>query len=256
VPPVADLKKNPVTKEEIAAQLRKNEADLEEALAHYQSKGRSASTPDQQFIGQHQSRVELHRANLEMFEAEMRQGRTDVRQVIHHAQSLANALIHLGQFDEALEALNGIGGFEADLLRGLAADYRTADERPNDEQCGCSPPTTDVHIDPHGNEVPKKLQVRKHFRGGKFRSVTQGGVVDVHTCGTCGHQNAHPTEDAAHAQLLAARQAAEHNVRVAKLQGHQARAHLEKLGHRGDDLHLAVKEEGPEPPVRPTVVHQ
>lgn len=258
LPPVADLKSRPVTDEEIAAQLRRNEADLAEALAHYQSKGAGMATEEQRFMGQHQSRVQIHRANLEMFEEEFRKGHREVvRQVIHHAQALADALIHLGEFDEAIKTLRGIGGFEADHLRKLAADYKTADERDNTEVCDCESPSTDEHIDFKGDAIPKKIVAPKHFRQGRFRSVTQGRVVDVHTCGTCGHQNAYPTEDESHAQLLAARQAAEHNVRISGLKGHQARAHLEKLGHRGDEVHLAVPDEGPVEPVqRETVISQ
>lgn len=245
VPPVADLKENPVTDDEIAAQVRRNETDIAEALALYKSTGRDMATGDQRFIGQHQTNADIHRANLEVFEAELRKGPSAalVHQVIHHAQALAYALIHLGQFDDAIVAIESIGGFEADHLRRLVTDYKAADKRPNEEECECEPPSTDEHIDFRGNAIPKKIVVRKHFRAGHFRSATQGRVVAVHTCGTCGHQNAYPTNDAEHAQLLAARQAAEHNVRIANLKGHQARAHLQSLGHHGDEVHLAVPDD-------------
>jgi hypothetical protein len=259
VPPVADLKANPVTLEEIAAQLRRNEVELAEALAHYQSKGRGMSTEEQRFMGQHQQRAEIHRANLGMFEEEMRKGHPEaVHAVIGHACALANALIHLGQFDEAVSTLEDIGGVEADYLRDLAAKWKAADERPNDEECECEPASADEHFDAKGNSTPMKLVARKHFRGGTFRSVTQGRVVDVHTCGTCGHQNARPTEDEEHALLLQERAEAERNVRLAELKGSQARAHLESHNYRGDIVHLAVKEEKPEQqgPVVPTVISQ
>lgn len=255
--PLADLKANPVTPEELEAARWQQEIRREEAMEMWAGKGRAVMTDEQKFRAMHETRADLHRRNLELFEEQMRTSpaQRNVIHVLHHAKALAQALLHLGEFDQAMEALDGIQGAEVDHLRSEIQAWKVAEEIPDGEDCKCPPPSTDEHIDERNSVIALELEAPKRFRAGEYFSKRLGRLANIHRCGVCGHSNGHADESERHAQRLQLRQAAEHNVRVGDLAGGRARAHLEALGHHGDRTHLAT-EKTPTPQMPPSVISQ
>jgi hypothetical protein len=217
----------------------------EESLSLWQAGQSGLMTHEQRFLAYHYSRAQLHRQNLAIFKAEKKQARLagEVNperfdfQINLYSRALASHLLHLGEFKEAAKALRGIKGFEADHLRRQIKAWEKADAIPDDKTCKCEAPATDTHVDEFDNEVPANLAAPKTFRHAEYFSKRLRKLANIHLC-PCGFANGHAGEDTAHLMRLQYRQAAEHNVRLAGVKGHQARAILEKYNHRGDQVHL------------------
>lgn len=242
VPPVIDLKANPISADEIEEARRRNETMLAEASNLWGGIGRAVMTEQQRFLALWQSRAETHRQNLEAFQAEHQTNRRYTSQIIGHSVALADALLRLGEFDEALDTLKEIGGLEADVLRQRIEDWKAADARPDEEECDCDPPGADEHIDERGNSIEMTLEAPKHHTAGEYFSKRLGVVAKVHMCAQCGHKNGHNNESEQRQQIKQVRATMERNLRLRNVPGRDARSHLEGSGHRGDRDVLVVKE--------------
>jgi hypothetical protein len=233
VPPVVTAK---VTKEELAEFERVNAIRREEALSLWGGYGRQVMTDEQKFIAVHQERADVHKANMEVFRNEP-EGR---HQFTQHSIHAATHLKHLGEFEEAATVLEGIEHPEADYLRTRIAEWKHADEIPDDEECPCPPPGSDVHVDRDGKEIPMQLVAPKHHHEGEYCSKRLGQVAKVHVCAQCGHKNGKLEDSAAHSRRLQLQAHAEQQVRIKGLKGNDDGIRNLLPGHYADAVVLKV----------------
>lgn len=178
----------PVTEEEIEAIKRRTTT----RMASWENRHvRAQMGDDERYAAQLQGRKDVHAANLQVFKDSLAQEQLDTEsdefhaarqarakeQVRAHSLILGGAHVLLGEFDEAVRAVESIEGPEADYIRKQSADFQAALAKPDDEDCEHPAP---MHSYPEPNGTISKYQGVKHHMVGKV--VVNGEVLQVMSC--------------------------------------------------------------------------